>query len=272
LEMGYLLVRAPDELAHLRGHHRCAWAQFLQRLGLTQQEWASRRAQFYTPKYTTHDVMESIWRDQGLQLPVPVDPGVQHQHIAEASGSVDPHAEHNRRNMAVLRSLDEDDLQHLSGDFHPSQRPQMAVDPMAADLLQDLKRIPGLSVDTMSATVQLQASRPSKPTEIVITATIGPFPDSHDALCGSMVKRMEEVFLTKVIYYAGANEATITAYSSPVGSSVFLFCIVNPTSPGEAEAVRNAIKYETDASVRASVRASWRLGSTGTKGGSKGSR
>jgi len=180
----------------------------------------------------------------------------------EARGSVDPHAEHNRRNLAFLRRLGEDDLQYLSGDFHPSQRPQMAEDPMAADLLQDLKCIPGLSVDTMSATVQLQPSRPSKPTEIVITATIGPFPDLLHP-CGSMVKLMEDVFLTKVVFYGCADKATITTYSSPVGSSVFLFCIVNATRPGEAEAVRNAIEYETDASVRAA----WRLGSTGTKGG-----
>jgi len=116
LEMGYLLVRAPDELAHLRGHHRCAWAQFLQRLGLTQQEWTSRRAQFFTPKYTTHDVMESIWRDQRLQLPVPVDPGAQHS-------AVGTHAEHNRRNMANLRTLGPDAFEYLSEDFHPSQRP-----------------------------------------------------------------------------------------------------------------------------------------------------
>jgi len=78
LEPGYVLVRAPEELAHFRGHHRCGWAQLLRRLGLTHQEWSSRRALFYVPKYSTRsamEIMEIAWRGQGLQLPVPVDPG-----------------------------------------------------------------------------------------------------------------------------------------------------------------------------------------------------
>jgi len=75
LELGYVLVRAPEELAHFRGHHRCGWAQLLRRLGLTHQEWSSRRAQFYVPRYSTHSAMESTWQGQGLRLPVPVDPG-----------------------------------------------------------------------------------------------------------------------------------------------------------------------------------------------------
>jgi len=77
LELGYVLVRAPEESAHLRGHHRCGWAQLLRRLGLTHQEWSSRRALFYMPRYSTHSAMESTWRAQGLRLPVPVDPGTQ---------------------------------------------------------------------------------------------------------------------------------------------------------------------------------------------------
>jgi len=75
LELGYVLIRAPEELAHLRGHHRCGWTQLLRRLGLTHQEWSSRRTQFYVPKYSTHSAMDSAWRGQGLRLPVPVDPG-----------------------------------------------------------------------------------------------------------------------------------------------------------------------------------------------------
>ena len=75
LEQGYVLIRAPEELEHLRGHHQCGWSQLLRRLGLTHQQWSARRAQFFMPKFVSRTVMEELWAGQGLRLPVPLDPG-----------------------------------------------------------------------------------------------------------------------------------------------------------------------------------------------------
>ena len=75
LEQGYVLIRAPEELEHLRGHHQCGWSQLLRRLGLTHQQWSARRGQFFMPKFVSRTVMEEVWAGQGLRLPVPLDPG-----------------------------------------------------------------------------------------------------------------------------------------------------------------------------------------------------
>jgi len=75
LEKGYVLIRVPQNLEHLRGHHQCGWPQLLRRLGLSHQQWSARRSEFYTPRFTNHRAMESLWEGQGLRLPVPVDPG-----------------------------------------------------------------------------------------------------------------------------------------------------------------------------------------------------
>ena len=51
LELGYLALRLPGRLQHLRGHHRCSWAAFLQRLGVDHAEWQAMGSQHYTPRF-----------------------------------------------------------------------------------------------------------------------------------------------------------------------------------------------------------------------------
>ena len=75
LEAGYLLLRAPRDQSHLRGHHRCDWEELLGRLGLQEEEWwSSSRGRYYLIKYTTLEDAERKWVDQRLVLPIPVDP------------------------------------------------------------------------------------------------------------------------------------------------------------------------------------------------------
>jgi len=76
LELGYLAVRLPHQLEHLRGHHRCSWRALLARLGLTHAAWTSAKAQFYMPKFVNQSMANDIWGAQGLRLPIPIDPGV----------------------------------------------------------------------------------------------------------------------------------------------------------------------------------------------------
>ena len=71
LELGYIVLRTPDSLSHLRGHHRATWGELLRRLSLTPQ---SSRAGFYIRLYTTPEAAQDLWRQQRLALPIPVDP------------------------------------------------------------------------------------------------------------------------------------------------------------------------------------------------------
>ena len=74
LDMGYVVIRLPSHLNHLRGHHQCIWAVLLARLGVTHAQWAATQSQYYMPRFRGQAVMEASWVQQGLRLPVPVDP------------------------------------------------------------------------------------------------------------------------------------------------------------------------------------------------------
>ena len=75
LDMGYVVIRLPSHLNHLRGHHQCIWAVLLARLGVTHAQWAATQSQYYMPRFRGQAVMEASWVQQGLRLPVPVGPG-----------------------------------------------------------------------------------------------------------------------------------------------------------------------------------------------------
>jgi len=76
LELGYLAVRLPPSLAHLRGHHRCSWASLLQRFNVSHQQWSTGRTQYFLPRFRDQVSAETVWVAQGLRLPIPIDPGV----------------------------------------------------------------------------------------------------------------------------------------------------------------------------------------------------
>ena len=74
LEAGYVLMRAPESLQHLRGHHRCNWSGLLRRLGISHEAWERTRSQYFLPHYRDQATAEAMWQRQGLLLPLPVDP------------------------------------------------------------------------------------------------------------------------------------------------------------------------------------------------------
>ena len=76
LELGYLAVRLPPSLAHLRGHHRCSWASMLQRFNVSHQQWLAGKSQLFTPRFVDQASAQATWVAQGLRLPIPVAPGV----------------------------------------------------------------------------------------------------------------------------------------------------------------------------------------------------
>ena len=71
LELGYVVLRTPDRLSHLRGHHRATWDELLRRLKLTPQ---SSRAGFHIRLYTTPEAAQDLWQRQRLAPPMPLDP------------------------------------------------------------------------------------------------------------------------------------------------------------------------------------------------------
>ena len=74
LDAGYVVMRTPASLSHLRGHHRCGWAELLRRFGLTHEQWVERRSEFYLPAFTSSEAARAAWTQQRLVLPIPVDP------------------------------------------------------------------------------------------------------------------------------------------------------------------------------------------------------
>ena len=71
LELGYLVLRAPTDRSHLRGHHQVDWAELLVRLSLSPNE---SRPGFHIRCYTTASEAETLWRHQRLKMPIPLDP------------------------------------------------------------------------------------------------------------------------------------------------------------------------------------------------------
>ena len=71
LDLGYMVLRTPDHLRHLRGHHRVEWHSLLRRLGLTP---GFSRQGYYIRRFQLREQAEAQWTAQRLQLPFPVDP------------------------------------------------------------------------------------------------------------------------------------------------------------------------------------------------------
>ena len=76
VELGYMVLRCPDAIAHLRGRHRCSWHPLLARLGLTSATWAQSKAGYYIRRYQNEQVALDQWAAQRLQAPFPIDPGL----------------------------------------------------------------------------------------------------------------------------------------------------------------------------------------------------
>ena len=71
MDRGYLVLRTPPQLGHLRGWHRTTWSQLLARPGLAPNE---SRAGFYIRLFTDRHAAEQLWEHQRLMPPIPVDP------------------------------------------------------------------------------------------------------------------------------------------------------------------------------------------------------
>jgi len=70
MELAYMVLRTPDALSHLRGHHRTTLAGFLNRLGLSPED---SRAGFYIRHFESQAKASDMWRHQPLAPPYPVD-------------------------------------------------------------------------------------------------------------------------------------------------------------------------------------------------------
>ena len=73
-ELGYVVLRTPSHLVHLRGHHECGWDRLMPRLGINRQEWPRRKAGFYIRHYESEAHAVKLWTDQRLKLPIPRNP------------------------------------------------------------------------------------------------------------------------------------------------------------------------------------------------------
>ena len=71
LELGYMVLRAPDDRAHLRGHHRTSWASLMSRLSIPPR---GSRAGFYIRLFENPTKASELWKRTRLELPYPVDP------------------------------------------------------------------------------------------------------------------------------------------------------------------------------------------------------
>ena len=74
LDLGYLVIRAPERSKCLRGHHRCTWADLMNRLLIPRSEWPSHKAGFYIRSFRSAEAAEGQWCSARLSLPIPVDP------------------------------------------------------------------------------------------------------------------------------------------------------------------------------------------------------
>ena len=74
VDAGYLVIRAPDHQARLRGWHRCAWGTLMTRFSIPRSAWPQRRKGFYIRRYTEAAEARMHWTGQRLTLPIPEDP------------------------------------------------------------------------------------------------------------------------------------------------------------------------------------------------------
>ena len=74
LELGYVVLRVPPGSEHLRGHHRCSWADLLGRLGIARDAWTTTKKGYYIRRFTSEEVANVQWAAQHLAAPIPLDP------------------------------------------------------------------------------------------------------------------------------------------------------------------------------------------------------
>jgi len=77
LELGYVVLRAPDGLGGARGHHRCTWTELMRRLGIPKADWPKHKAGFYIRCFEDPESAAQMWLHQRLALPIPEDPVVE---------------------------------------------------------------------------------------------------------------------------------------------------------------------------------------------------
>ena len=69
LEAGYLVLRTPPALSHMRGIHHTTWRQLWERLGHNPD---SSRKGFYVRLHESIEKSEGLWQTARLMLPIPV--------------------------------------------------------------------------------------------------------------------------------------------------------------------------------------------------------
>jgi len=73
-ELGYVVLRTPSRLAHLRGHHEVGWHQLLARLGIQPADWPTSKGEFHIRLYRSEANAAELWTSQRLRLPMPLFP------------------------------------------------------------------------------------------------------------------------------------------------------------------------------------------------------
>ena len=71
VEMGYIVLRAPDGREHLRGRHRVSWGDLMERIDIPRADWPRHKRGWYIRLWESEATAAKLWRAQRLCLPIP---------------------------------------------------------------------------------------------------------------------------------------------------------------------------------------------------------
>ena len=71
LQEGYLLIRTPRRVQHLRGIHHVKWIELMRRLQIAPSQWKQHRGQYYLVRTDRAGDLVELWVREGLPLPIP---------------------------------------------------------------------------------------------------------------------------------------------------------------------------------------------------------
>ena len=71
VEIGHIVLRAPDGREHLRGRHRVSWGDLMERIDIPRADWPRHKRGWYTRLWEIEATTAKLWRAQRLCLPIP---------------------------------------------------------------------------------------------------------------------------------------------------------------------------------------------------------